>query len=180
MREICVGGFFHLFFSQWILNILDKKNHINDRIGILTKVVLKKCKWNNVDGQWEEHGEDHQPVPGAHSQPHHQQFGQYQRRECDGHHMDKLLLKQQECSIHNDTTCRIHEQFSSGLWRSYNYCSLIIVKFQGWGWLYENIINKSLTQLLKSFSYSSVDWLTSAVYSKGCRKNDEVLAFKTL
>ena len=58
-----------------------------------TKVVLEEGEGGDVDAKREDLGNDHQPVPGAHCQPHHQQLRQDQRWEGDGHHVDELFFK---------------------------------------------------------------------------------------
>jgi len=58
----------------------------------------------NVEQQTEQFSNDHQIVPRTNGQRNHQQLGQDQCRERDGHNVDEIVLKQKKRSKHYDST----------------------------------------------------------------------------
>lgn len=71
---------------------------------IRTEVLVEEGQRGEVAAQAEELGHHHEPVPGADGQRHHQQLGQDERREGDGHHVHELRLKQHQRAVHEDAT----------------------------------------------------------------------------
>lgn len=71
---------------------------------VRTKVLVEEGQRGQVAAQAEELGHHHQPVPGADGERHHQELGEDERREGDGHHVHELRLKQHQRAIHEDAT----------------------------------------------------------------------------
>ena len=60
---------------------------------VLTKEILEDDEWENIYEKWENLGHDHEPVPSADGQRHHDQLREDESREGDGHHVDELVFK---------------------------------------------------------------------------------------
>lgn len=83
---------------QWVLGLW--------RDGAHTKVVLEEHEGGYVRPEREELGYEHEPVPRTDGQGHHQQLSEYDRGEGDGRDVHKVLFKQQQGSVHDNTTCK--------------------------------------------------------------------------
>lgn len=66
------------------------------------KVLVEEGQGGHVAAQAEELGQHHQPVPRAHRQSHHQQLGEDEGGEGDGHYVHKLGLKEKQRTVHED------------------------------------------------------------------------------
>ena len=66
-----------------------------------TKVVFLD---EEVDQDTEQLCEEHESMPGADGYCHQQQLIQDERGEGDGHHVDKLPLKEEEPEQHDDSS----------------------------------------------------------------------------
>ena len=68
----------------------------------LTEVTVKDEEGDDVGRHTEDLGHQHDPVPGANGQGHHQQLRDDQRGEGDGHDVDELPLKEVQGAVHDD------------------------------------------------------------------------------
>ena len=71
---------------------------------MLTEVAMKDEERSDVKQQTQQFPDDHQVVPRANSQSDHQQLGQDERRECNRHDVNEVVVKQQKRSKHYDPT----------------------------------------------------------------------------
>lgn len=62
----------------------------------LTEVLIEEGEGGHIAGQAEELGQAHEPVPGVQCECHHDQLGEDEGGEGDGHHMHELPLEQQQ------------------------------------------------------------------------------------
>lgn len=70
---------------------------------------MQEDERGHVAGQAEELAHDHQPVPGLDGESHHQQLGEDERGEGDGHDVHELRLEEQQRSVHDDASCKSAE-----------------------------------------------------------------------
>lgn len=77
-------------------------------LSVLTKVFIEEGEGGQVAGQTDELSDDHEPVPRADGQRHHQELSEDQSGEGDCNHMNKLLIKQHQCSVHQDAPWWTH------------------------------------------------------------------------
>ncbi len=69
---------------------------------MLTKVFIQEGEGSEVAAKTDKFSYDHEPVPSADRQRHHQQLRQDQSSEGDRHHMHKLLIEQHQGPVHQD------------------------------------------------------------------------------
>lgn len=69
-----------------------------------SEVLVEEGERGEVAAQTEELGQHHEPVPGADRQRHHQELGENERREGDGHDVKELRLEQHQGAVHQDAT----------------------------------------------------------------------------
>lgn len=62
---------------------------------------MEEHQGGDVAGQAEQLGHRHKPVPGLDRQGHHEQLGEDQRREGDGHDVHEFGLEQQQRPVHD-------------------------------------------------------------------------------
>lgn len=68
------------------------------------EVFVEEGEGGEVAAQTEELGQDHEPVPRADGQRHHEELGEDERREGNGHDVNKLRLEQKQRAVHQDPT----------------------------------------------------------------------------
>ena len=68
----------------------------------LTKVIFEEEERHDVDEEGDCDGDAHEPVEGADGEGHHEQLSDDQGRERDGHHVDELVLEEQQGAEHDD------------------------------------------------------------------------------
>ena len=66
---------------------------------------MQEDERGHVTGQAQELAHDHEPVPRLDGEGDHQQLGQDQGGERDGHDVDELGLEQQQRPVHDDAAC---------------------------------------------------------------------------
>ena len=67
----------------------------------ITKKLLEDDEGGNVTDETDHHGDDHEDVPCAHGEAHHEQLGEYERRERDRHNVVKVLLEEDERAVYD-------------------------------------------------------------------------------
>lgn len=70
---------------------------------------MQKDERRHITGQAEEFGNHHEPVPRLDGQRHHEQLGEDERREGDGHDVDELRLEEQQRPVHDDAACEAQQ-----------------------------------------------------------------------
>ena len=78
--------------------------HIHVHMRLLTKVVFQQDQGEHIDNHTKQLSQQHQPMPGANGEGHYQQFCDNEGGEGNGHHVDKLGLKEEEAQQHDDTS----------------------------------------------------------------------------
>lgn len=68
---------------------------------LLIKVGRGEDKGEEVRREANQLGDNHQPVPGAHGKREHEKLRENDGRKGDGHHVDKLVVKEQNAAVHN-------------------------------------------------------------------------------
>ena len=69
----------------------------------LTEEVPEDNKREEVNENGGKLSQEHDGVPGPDGESHHDQLRQDEGGEADGHHVDKLIFKEQKSSKHDDT-----------------------------------------------------------------------------